>query len=134
MFTIHNPALPPAPSVPLPSSPSQDPTSTQPHAEIQPGDQTYATANDFTTNHHNNNNDDYEYQSPPRSRLPVGRGSGIPRGTATGMRGRGGTVRGRVVSAPAGARAGATGVTERKKREVSFAIYICLIGRLCRGR
>jgi hypothetical protein len=50
------------------------------------------------------------------------------------MRGRGGTVRGRVVSAPAGARAGATGVTERKKREVSFAIYICLIGRLCRGR
>jgi hypothetical protein len=132
MFTIHNPALPPASPAPLPSSPSQDPTSTQPHAEIQPGDQTYATANDFTTNHNNNNNnDDYEYQSPPRSRLPVGRGSGIPRGTATGMRGRGGTVRGRVVSAPAGGRAGAAGVTERKKREVSLVVSLFSKRRSC---
>lgn len=41
------------------------------------------------------------------------------------MRGRGGTVRGRVVSAPAGGRAAAgAGVTERKKREVSLVVLV----------
>ena len=49
----------------------------------------------------------------------------------TGMRGRGGTVRGRVVSAPAGARAGSAGVTERKKREVSLGVSFLLNGRSC---
>lgn len=49
------------------------------------------------------------------------------------MRGRGGTVRGRVVSAPAGGRAaaGGAGVTERKKREVSLVVSLSLNGRSC---
>ena len=109
-------ALPPAPSSPSPHSPNlRDAPTSNVQTETQAGDQTYATV-------HSMINDPDEYQSPPRERVAVGRGSGIPR---VGMRGRGrgtaGTVgRGRAVSAASGRTgAGSAGVTERKKREVS---------------